>query len=332
MAAVPIYVWNGTAWQETGPTIPASPIKYQASAPSSPSTGDIWVDSDADVDSGSQQFQRFRFVASGGETTISGADANGATLAYTAGAELVVLNGSTLVRGQDYTATNGTTISGLSPALVANDVLEVFSFIAFSVANTYTQSQVDGFISAANAQPGMKLIVPTSVSGGTVNANGSVTFSGTTGVALNGVFSSTYRNYRVLIRITSASASTTIPLMYLRNGTTDKTTSYTYGIYGRQISSGGVVSASGNTTGIYMQDLYNSGVFAGYTYDIIDPFESIVTVALGQHYIRASDNQYYACNTGTVQNDNYSADGLNLTTSAGSATLSGTISVYGYKY
>ncbi len=47
--AVPIYVWNGTAWESTGPTIPANPIKYQASAPSSPSTGDIWVDSDADV-------------------------------------------------------------------------------------------------------------------------------------------------------------------------------------------------------------------------------------------------------------------------------------------
>ena len=148
MAAVPIYVWNGTAWQETGPTIPASPIKYQTTAPTSPSTGDIWIDSDADVTSGSQQFQRFRFVASGGETTISGADANGAVLAYTAGAELVVLNGSTLVRGQDYTATNGTSITGLSPALVANDVLEVFSFIAFNVANTYTQSQVDGFVTS----------------------------------------------------------------------------------------------------------------------------------------------------------------------------------------
>lgn len=142
LMAVPIYVWNGTAWESTGPTIPASPIKYQASAPTSPSTGDIWVDSDADVTSGSQQFQRFRFVASGGETTISGSDANGAVLAYTAGAELVVLNGSTLVRGQDYTATNGTSITGLSPALVANDVLEVFSFIAFNVANTYTQTQV----------------------------------------------------------------------------------------------------------------------------------------------------------------------------------------------
>ena len=146
MAAVPIYVWNGTAWQETGPTIPANPIKYQASAPSSPSTGDIWVDSDGDVTTGSQQFQRFRFVASGGETTISGADANGAVLAYTAGLEQVVLNGAVLVRGHDYTATTGTTITGLSPALVASDVLEVFSFIAFSVANTYTQAQVDGLI------------------------------------------------------------------------------------------------------------------------------------------------------------------------------------------
>jgi len=149
MAAVPIYVWNGTAWQETGPTIPANPIKYQASAPSSPSTGDIWVDSDGDVTTGSQQFQRFRFVVSGGETTISGSDANGAVLAYTAGLEQVVLNGAVLVRGFDYTATTGTTITGLSPALVASDVLEVFSFIAFSVANTYTQAQVDGAISTA---------------------------------------------------------------------------------------------------------------------------------------------------------------------------------------
>ena len=189
MSAVPIYVWNGTAWQETGPTIPASPIKYQASAPSSPSTGDIWVDSDGDVDSGSQQFQRFRFVASGGETTISGADANGAVLAYTAGLEQVVLNGAVLVRGFDYTATTGTTITGLSPALVANDVLEVFSFIAFSVANTYTQSQVDGLIAAVSAQDGMKLIVPTSAVNGTVSATGGVTFSGVTSVSLNGCFS-----------------------------------------------------------------------------------------------------------------------------------------------
>jgi hypothetical protein len=64
--------------------------------------------------------------------------------------EQVVLNGAVLVRGHDYTATTGTTITGLSPALVASDVLEVFSFIAFTVANTYTQSQVDGFLGGSN--------------------------------------------------------------------------------------------------------------------------------------------------------------------------------------
>ena len=194
MAAVPIYVWNGTAWQETGPVIPASPIKYQASAPSSPSTGDIWVDSDGDVTTGSQQFQRFRFVASGGETSISGVDANGATLAYTAGTEIVALNGSTLVRGQDYTATNGTSITGLSPALVANDVVEVFSFMAFNVANTYTQSQVDGLVAAAG-----KLVQIVYGSTTTETSSSSQTYVDTT---LTATITPTSANSKILVMVT----------------------------------------------------------------------------------------------------------------------------------
>ena len=91
---------------------------------------------------------RYRFVATGGETTISGVDANGSTLSYVAGIEKVYLNGALLVRGYDYIATNGTSITSLSPALVNNDVIEIFSFNTFNVANTYTQSQVDGFVSS----------------------------------------------------------------------------------------------------------------------------------------------------------------------------------------
>ena len=223
MAAVPIYVWNGTAWQETGPTIPASPIKYQASAPTSPSTGDIWVDSDADVTSGSQQFQRFRFVASGGETTISGADANGAVLAYTAGAELVVLNGSTLVRGQDYTATNGTSITGLSPALVANDVLEVFSFIAFNVANTYTQAQVDGFINTAKV---VQVVV------------------GTTTTQLN-TNSTTYQDTSLTATITPTSASNKILVLVSQNGVSKTSNNSNNGVWLRLLRDGTQISLIG---------------------------------------------------------------------------------------
>jgi hypothetical protein len=49
MAVNPIKVWNGTAWEYTGPAVAAPPVKYQATAPTSPATGDVWVESDYDV-------------------------------------------------------------------------------------------------------------------------------------------------------------------------------------------------------------------------------------------------------------------------------------------
>lgn len=86
---------------------------------------------------------RFRFTAAGGETSLSGVDDNGVTLAYTAGKEQVYLNGVMLVRTQDYTATNGTSITGLSPALAASDVVEIINFQAFAVANAISPTAFD---------------------------------------------------------------------------------------------------------------------------------------------------------------------------------------------
>jgi hypothetical protein len=330
MAAVPIYVWNGTAWQETGPTIPANPIKYQASAPSSPSTGDIWVDSDGDVTTGSQQFQRFRFVASGGETTISGADANGAVLAYTAGLEQVVLNGAVLVRGHDYTATTGTTITGLSPALVASDVLEVFSFIAFTVANTYTQSQVDGLVTSANDAIGMKLIVPSSVTGGTASSTGAVSFSSTSSVSLNGVFSSTYQNYRMIINFTGASTQLSVSARMRVGGVSNSTASsylqQGFSSISTTLSNVGLSSTSfdlGEVNATYPK-------YSSVTVDILSPFETDPTrwnnLLIGRVN---SANAYATGNYSGVHTQATSYDGVEIYPSTG--TVSGTVRVYGYK-
>lgn len=311
MAAVPIYVWNGTAWQEVGAPIPASPIKYQASAPSSPSTGDIWIDSDADVTTGSQQFQRFRFVASGGETSVSGVDANGAVLAYTAGTEIVVLNGSTLVRGSDYTATNGTSVTGLSPALVASDVLEVFSFMAFNVANTYTQSQVDGLLAAKTdvSANGLVLLNTTSV-------------SGVASASINNVFSATYDNYLITISGTFASAETAN--LRLRVGGVDNSTASSYA---RQSFFGDVATGNagafrdtGNTslTAIWNAST-NVGVANIYVYR---PFLATTTFFASQR-----GSEILSAQVTGYHNQSVSYDGFTLIANA--STFTATITTYG---
>jgi hypothetical protein len=146
--------WNGTAWVIQSGN--ANAIKYQATAPADPVTGDVWVKSDVDVSSfDSSQFLRWRETAVGGETSLSGNDDNGLPLRYTPGYEQVYINGVLQVRNQDYTATTGTTVTGLI-ALVANDVVEVFSVVARSAADVYTQTQSDArFASQTNFPAGV---------------------------------------------------------------------------------------------------------------------------------------------------------------------------------
>jgi len=88
----------------------------------------------------------YEYVATAGQTTFSGADANSLTLSYIAGGLIVSLNGAILRPGDDYTATSGTSIV-LVTAASLNDELCAYAFSSFLVANTYTQAQID----AANA-------------------------------------------------------------------------------------------------------------------------------------------------------------------------------------
>ena len=85
---------------------------------------------------------RYKFIATGGETSVSGADANGLTLSYLAGYEQVYLNGVLLVRTTDYTATSGTSITSLA-ALAASDIVEIITFTAFDLATAIPNTVMD---------------------------------------------------------------------------------------------------------------------------------------------------------------------------------------------
>ena len=78
---------------------------------------------------------RFHFTATGGETSLSGADDNGKTLVFADGEYVdVYLNGVLLFDG-DYNTTTANTIGGLD-ALTASDVVEIVVYDIFSVADT----------------------------------------------------------------------------------------------------------------------------------------------------------------------------------------------------
>jgi hypothetical protein len=194
----PGFIWSGTEWVAIGQEAVVNPFYYQATAPTGAATGAIWVESDVDVPSiDSSQFLRWRKTMTGGETSLSGNDDSSLPLAYTPGYEQLYINGVLQVRGGDYTATTGTTVTGLT-ALVANDVVEIFSAVARTVADVYTQTQSDARFVNKNVG-GLNLVVPTSVTGGTLNANGAITVgSAVTSVVVNGAFSAAYDNYEII--------------------------------------------------------------------------------------------------------------------------------------
>ena len=123
------------------------------------------------------QVDRWTKTAAGGETSLTGNDDNAVSLSYTAGTEQVYLNGVLLVRGQDYTATNGTSITGLT-ALTASDVAEVVTFNPSNIITTDAVLSTDfaakgDIISASAASTPIR--VPVGTNGQVLKANSATT-------------------------------------------------------------------------------------------------------------------------------------------------------------
>jgi hypothetical protein len=90
----------------------------------------------------------YKFTATAAQTTFTGNDDAATSLAYTAGALFVTLNGSVLENGTDYTATTGTSIV-LTDAATLSDELNVYAFGTFNVA---TVTGASGDFSVADDQ------------------------------------------------------------------------------------------------------------------------------------------------------------------------------------
>jgi len=109
--------------------------------------------------------ERFVYTATGGETSITTAD-NGNSISYSIGYADVYLNGVRLIAGTDYTATTGSSITGLA-ALTASDIVEVVAHRIISGVDSVSQQNGGSFY-------------------GAVTFADTATFNGNTAVVING--------------------------------------------------------------------------------------------------------------------------------------------------
>lgn len=126
---------------------------------------------------------RFYYTATGGETSLSGADDNGNTLIFSDGTYVdVLLNGITLVAGVDYNTSTANTISGLA-ALTASDVAEIVVYDVFSVGDAVSKSNGGTFdgvvIFGAGANGAIGAATPAAGTFTTLAATGNTTLDGT---------------------------------------------------------------------------------------------------------------------------------------------------------
>lgn len=171
-----------------------------------------------------------------------------------------------------------------------------------------------------SSRNGLTLVVPTSVTNGTVGANGLVTIgSAVSSVTINGAFSAAYDNYKIILNGGTSSAQTNIS-MTLGSSNVAYYGNYLYGVIVDSTPRSAPTSGSsfnyvgGCDIGLVSANIELTSPFLAKTTSI---FASMVN---------------YGNNRGTFAGDhevNASYTSFTLTTGTGTMT-GGTIRIYGY--
>jgi len=131
---------------------------YQTTAPLNPEVGQIWIDSDDEVDVFDKNIiRRQTFTSVAAQTTFT------VDVQFIPGYEQVFMNGILLLRGTDYTTPTEHTVV-LASGATAGDIIDVLTVTNLNSVNTYTQAEINTLINAN------KYIDPLSISANTTLA------------------------------------------------------------------------------------------------------------------------------------------------------------------
>jgi hypothetical protein len=175
---------------------------------------------------------------------------------------------------------------------------------------------------------GLVLVKPSSVVNGTDNGKGTVSFNGTS-IQLNGVFNSTYDNYKIEFSMPVASTSGSVAYQLCTNGSANTTSNYSNATWAFRSGNGQLVDTANesNTTSAVFSAL---GTGNAITLNLYNPFSSSYKTFINGVGVNISDGAGYlavAMIHGSRFNATTSFDGIKF--NFGSNAQVGTISVYG---
>ena len=128
---------------------------YQTTAPLNPEVGQIWIDSDDEVDVFDKNIiRRQTFTAVAAQTTFT------VDVQFIPGYEQVFMNGILLLRTTDYTTPTEHTVV-LTSGATAGDIIDVLTVTNLNSVDVYTQAETDALL-AANTS-----VAPLSISANT---------------------------------------------------------------------------------------------------------------------------------------------------------------------
>lgn len=267
--------------------------------------GANWIAATA---AGTSAMTRYRYVATSGQTTFSGTDANALTLSYTSGNIVVNRNGVTLDTSE-YTASNGTSVV-LSVAASLGDVLDIVAFKSFTVADTYTKAEVNASLSGKVGTTGNETVAgvktfssqPVFSAGVSLGSNGQIVFPATQNASADANTLDDYEEGTFTPTLQFGGSTTGITYSSTRLGSYTKVGRMVYGAIRFALTSKGSATGLATITGLPFTCIntegYNGGVWEAYGGNMASwnvPKQFIIDIGSSTIFLR-----YAAAASGTL--------------------------------
>jgi hypothetical protein len=293
----------------------------------------------AQIDAKYNTRTRWTKTFSASATVISGVDDNSLSLLYTAGYEEVYLNGILLTPITDYARTSASVIT-LGSAVVTSDIIEIVNTQPFNVADTYTTTQADNrFLTQSSASSTYLTQSSASTTYAPIASNGLVWLSTDTFTSVGSkavtFASSTYKNYKIIMRWTQSSSGA-ISLRVRSSSTDYSGAEYNSAAwYARSAGGSGANFVTLQNQTIATLTGANNGYDSGVT--LVNQLEFLVTNLFESTSTSFFENITTGDTTGNTVSifgshrvrNSVSYDGLNFI--LGSGNMTGTIQVFGIK-